>query len=690
MIDRLPDDLLYLICPHLDTARDLHALLLTNRRLRDVIQNGNEDDGWRLFVRSRFPDASDISLSSSSKYSWHDLANSLTWQARAWERRSLSFRAMMPTPPSQSRRASRRREAAFHPALDAHFDFASGEDLVIWGAGENLVARRRRGRSAKATPEETVWHRLDGKELGYRSGVDDIKALSLVENVCGRPGDLGAVVGRDNGNLVLLSAGESDFGERLAAFAPQPEEQAWSQGTVNSVDVSRRNGLVAAAAKSGAFLYPLPQEPGADVAPTAYLDLANVSQVSNPSATSLGNAKWIGENTLALVLSGSKDPLRYVTVGQAGFGDVVPVRSSSLEDKFEINYHETRICTGSLTPIDASSVAGGGASNLLLSAWRDGTVRLQDPRTPSALDTVYCDNIDPYSDFESLLPFGTSHFVAGGAHGASVKIFDFRWPRRYYHTDALPCGDMMPLPNPPQPFMAPPRRPRRCPRHCDHVVAGGAMSCRWHRLSRELYYRPNGKFFFSKSLPREHAYAGVWSMARASGAVSPGFYIGISGGVVEADLAVAESPEAGAAEMQVDPTFGYSPGLPNVDTDNKLGAAGYTDYQLAASLMETGDGLLDLHHSRGVRMPPMRGRGWSRITEKIGVAAPRGLVRRHRLDARYHVVGDFDRADLWKVGDADAAPGRGEESAGERSWYDDREEACEDGALGDREVVVAC
>lgn len=681
MIDRLPDDLLYLICPHLETARDLRALLLTNRRLRDVIQNGDKDEGWRLFVRSRFPDVSGVSLSSSSRYSWRDLANSLTWQARAWERRSLSFRAMMPTPPpppaNRSGRPPRRREAAYHPALDAHFDFATGEDLVIWGAGEDLVARRRRGRSAEAIPEKTVWHRLDGKDLGYRSGVDDIKALSLVEGACGRAGKVGAVVGRDNGNLVLLSTGECDFGERLAAFSPRPE-QASAQATINSVDVSRRNGLVAAATKSGAFLYPLPQEPGADVAPAAHLDLASVGQVVNPAATTLGNAKWMGESTLALVLPGCKDPLRYVSVAQAGFGNVVPVRNTPLEDKFEINYHGTHICTSSLTRLDASSVAGGGASSLLLSAWRDGTVRLQDLRTPSALDTVYCDNIDPHSDFESLLPFGTSHFAAAGAHGASVKIFDLRWPRRYHHTQALPCGDMMPLPTPPQPFMAPPRRPRHCPPRCDHHGA----SCRWHRLSRELYYRPNGKFFFSKALPREHAHAGVWSMARAS-PVSPGFYVGISGGVVEADLAAAPGPESPAAEMRVDPTFGYSvaAGGPGA-----MGPAGYTAYELGAALMETGDGLLDLRHSRGVRMPPMRGRGWSRITEKIGVAAPEALVRRHRLDARYHVVGDFDRADLW--GAWDAAPDQGALAPGERSWFDDRE-SFEDVALGDREVVLA-
>lgn len=666
MLDTLPDDILYLVLFHLDTTKDIRSLVLTNKRLLTVIQNG-DGDGWRVFVRSRFPDVPvPVSSQSSSSYSWQHLANSLTWQARAWDRRSLSFRAMMPSPPRGSPQRGRhenrrRREAPFHPVLDAHFDFSTREELVVWGAGENLVARRRRRGSTGVVPGEAVWHRLDGKGLGYRSGVDDIKAVSLVEDACGRTRGLGVLVGRDNGNLALLGADESNFGHRLAAFAPQEESR---QGTINSVDVLRQKGLVAATAKSGAFLYSLPDVPSADVAPTAFLDLS--SQGLNPSAISLGNAKWMGENLMALGLSGCSGALRYVTVNQAGFGDVETVKKPALEEAFHINYDKSRLCIGSLTPIDASSIVGGGGSNLLLSAWRDGTVRLQDLRTPSPLDLVYCDNIDPWSESEALLPFGTSHFAAAGAHGAAIKVFDFRWPRQYYHTTALPCTDVVPLPIPSQPFLdAPAVIPDRhhAGRPCDHVAG---RRCRWHALSRELYFRPNGKFFFSKSLPREHASAGVWSMARAS-PVAPSFYIGISGGVVEADLAtmLRAGTADGADAMEVDPHLGYGPPAAGSsappDDDAGMAGAGYTSYGLDASLMETGDGLMSVYNDRNVRMPRMRGTGWSRITEKIGDSVPGGLARLHRLDSRYHVLDDFERSDLWQ----DGVPNKGD------SWYDD-------------------
>lgn len=647
MLDTLPDDILYIVFSHIDAARDIRSLLLTNKRLQAVVQNGH-GDGWRIFVRSCFPDASLPSLSTSSFLSWRQLADSLTWQTRAWNRRSLSFQAMMPSPPCphRGRRESRRRQVApYHPALDAHFDLSTREDLVIWGAGENLVARRRLNRSAEATPAETVWHRLDGKDLGYRSGVDDIKALSLVQSPCGKPGELGALVGRDNGQLVLLSASRSDFGERMAVFAP---ELVSNQGTINSIDVLRHAGLAAVTAKSGAFIYSLPETTGAEVAPTAYLDLPK--QGLDPTAISLGNAKWMGENLMVLGLSGCQDALRYVSVDATGFGEVQRVGNPELVGRFDINYDKSRLCTRSLTPIDASSIAGGNGANLLLSAWRDGTVRLQDLRTSSPLELVYCDNIDPYSEFETLLPFGTSHFAGGGAHGATIKVFDFRWPRQYYHTTGLPCASIRPLPYPSQPFMAAPTDSHHPRGPCDHVAG---RLCRWHDLSRQLYYRPNGKFFFSKSLPPEHAYAGVWSMARAS-PISPGFYIGISGGVVEANLTSMSPSSPGVdGEAEVDPNLGYCPAVTEM-------GAGYTCYDLDASLMETGDGMLSVHNHRNVRMPPMRGKGWSRITEKIGHGVPEDLSRRHRLDPRYHILADFERSHLA----LDSSRMR------ERSWYD--------------------
>lgn len=659
----LPDDILYLVFAHLDTAKDLRSLSLANRRLHTVI-NGGDDEGWRIFVRTRFPSLHTASLPILS-YTWPQLADSLTWQSRAWDRRSLSFQAMLPAPPCSPRRGHvagrRHHQTPFHPVVDAHCELGAREELVVWGAGESIVARRRKGRRVDWTPVETVWHRVEGAEMGYRAGYDDVTALSIVDDVCGRAGKLGMVIGRDNGHLVLLDAGEESFGEKLADLNPcyaGNDGVGQIQEKISGMDVLHRQGRVAVATKSAVLLYTLPQdETDVEIAPSTYLSFA--AQASNDSGESLGGAKWMGQDTLALGMNGRKDALRYVKVTPTGFEDVTPIRNTPLEEKFSLEPSKSHLCTSSLTPVDATSIAGGHGTNLLLSSWRDGTIRLQDLRAPTPLDLVYSDNIDPWSPLDTLLAFGTSHFIGGGAHGAAIKVFDFRWPRQYFHTAALPCGKEFPVPNPSQPFLpAPIDRASRCS-SCDHLAG---RPCRWHTLSQNLYHRPNGTFFFSKSLPRANAYACVWSMARAT-PLSPNFYIGLSGGVVEANLATLP-PISSAHETDVDPLFGW---VPCVQRD--MGTSGYEVHELDASLMETGDGRLSAENVRSVRMPAMRGKGWSRISEKMGDGVPERLVRRHRLDERYHVLADFDRADLWSV------VGDGRKAAG--SWFDDDGESDE-------------
>ncbi|PSS03356.1 hypothetical protein BD289DRAFT_421041 [Coniella lustricola] len=702
MLDTLPDDILYIIFSHLDTAKSIRSLLLTNKRLQRVIDS--DDQGWRIFVRARFPSVS-VPLLPSSAFTWRHLADSLTWQTRAWDRRSLSFQALMPTrPPNSNRRGGRARLVApFHPILDAHLDLASKEELVVWGAGENLIARRRQGRLPDGAPEKTVWHRLDGKDLGYVAGHDDYKALSIVEDVCGRAGDLGVLVGQDSGHLALRSVAEANFGEKLADFHPQhcdSDADDWPQETINSVDVLRGSNVVASTTRFGISLYNLPDSPNQDVAPSAHLTMPDQG-IGIPRPTFF-QAKWMGQDTLAFGLSGSGSPLRYVKTTPTGFSDITLVKNANLEERFAISYNANSLCHGSLTPIDKSSIlGGGGGENLLLSSWRDGTIRLQDLRTPSPIDLVYCDNIDPWAIQESLLPFGTSHFVTGGAGGASIKIFDFRWPRPYHHTSALPCSSEAPLPRSRQPFLRAPPDPGPCIPVCRPYFPSslssssstpfglhGSKSCRWHELSRSIYNRPNGAFFFSKSLPREDATAGVWSLARASASLSPNFYIGISGGVIEASLSMAATAFTDWADLVVDPHLGYRLAQPaangnchgadiapasahatngndttphqnshntivNTNADDEkdtstAASAQYTRYNLDASLMEIGDGLLNKHNDRNVRLPTVRGQSWRRREAAADndeeSRIPEDFVRRHRLDPRYHVAADFEDA----------------------------------------------
>jgi hypothetical protein len=236
--------------------------------------------------------------------------------------------------------------------------------------------------------------------------------------------------------------------------------------------------------------------------------------------------------------------------------------------------------------------------------------RLQDLRTPSPFDAIYEDNIDPWADMESLLVYGTERFVGGGMNGATIKIFDFRWTKGYYHTSGLLCRDKRPYPKPVQPFLKEPGVSSYGQR-CNHALG---TACQWHGLSRDIYYRPNASFFLSKDVPSQ-ATPAVWSLSKPSDH-SPNFYIGISGGILEANLT-----EGG---IKYDPNFGFE------DWEETMPPGGYKSRGLRHSVMETGDGLLVQSNDRAVDLPPILRR------RSVG-AARTGKGRGRQVDTHYRL-----------------------------------------------------
>lgn len=228
------------------------------------------------------------------------------------------------------------------------------------------------------------------------------------------------------------------------------------------------------------------------------------------------------------------------------------------------------------------------------------------------------------------MAYGTERFLAGGGDGLTIKIFDFRWTKNYYHTTGLPCLDRKPFPRPHQPFLKPPTDRARGRARCDHVRG---RPCHWHDLSRRIYYRPNAKYFLSESV-RSFRTSSVWSLARPSD-VSPNLYVGISGGVIEA--ALEPCPDAGrypaSAAAVVDPHFGFA--------DWRAAAppgSGYRSKPLIPALMEIGDGYSFKGNDRSILLPSLL--TYQGPRESLG--NPGGaLAKHHRLDNGYHHDVDF-------------------------------------------------
>ncbi|GAB1315977.1 F-box domain-containing protein [Madurella fahalii] len=620
----LPEDILLIVFASLESARDLRALALSCRRLHHLVQN----EGWRIFVKTRFPSLS-VPVPATGGHTWQQLAESLTWQSRCWDRRSLQFQVLLPNlgsrrdgrPPGGSR-------GLFHSIVDVHYDPNTQQELVVWGAGEDIVARYRE-RRGRGQVSETSWRQFNGKELGLSVGYDDVRALKIVRHRSGRA----IITGRHNGQLSLLSAEPSHFGECIARFGCSSasgsgsgvtSHQTNEQQTINSLDILQTDTqtLVAAATQSAVRVYGLPEDDTAGVLPLDTYDLKGGIIASK--STRLCRARWMEQGQLlALTLTGCSDPLRYIALTPSGWTHHAAAKNAELERQFDIKF-DRALCPNSLEPVHRRAGARGGTS-LLLSSWRDGTCRLQDLRTPSPFDAVYQDNVDPWSDTEALMAYGAERFVAGGGHGVAIKVFDFRWTKGYYHTSGLPCLSKAPFPRPHQPFLKPPTTVPEGRAICDHTRG---LPCHWHRLSRRIYYRPNTKYFLSMSL-RAFSNSGIWSLARASD-ISPNFYIGISGAVIEANLEPCPDtypPDTSTA----DPNFGFEDWRAAVAPES-----GYKSRPLVPSMMEIGDGYAFKGNDRSILLPNLLTyygpREWTKSCN---------LRKHHRLDNGYHHESDF-------------------------------------------------
>lgn len=568
--------------------------------------------------------------------------------------------------------------------MDADFDFSTGRELLVWGAGEDLVARRRDwggGQKSKSAPKFS-WFKSDGSQQGWRKGYDDVVALQIVkgdvpllsgvegekkkrkeqwmkrgnegggwvyENGHSKGYGKAVVVGRDNGALDLVEAEGERFGKRIVRFRPAPaqneEGERYVQDTINSVDVlydapgGRR--LVAAATKKAVGVYALPdggEEETEEVSPVVVYDLQR--SVLDNSTAQLCSAKWMGGqgSVVALALKGCSERLQYLSITESGGWTHHTTAKSVITSGGlgGLSIPDADICANSLSPVFANpNQQKSGGTTLFLSGWKDGTIRLQDLRTSSPYDAIYQDNIQPWDHVEAILTYGTERFVAGaGNSGATIKIFDFRWPKPYSHTSALPCLGRQPFPKPHQPFAKAPNTSPTGRARCDHLLG---LECHWHSLSKHLYYRPNATIFLPRGVPghehdrnNQHGFTRTWSLAKASD-TSPNFYLGVSGGVIEANLQPTPTTSGHskpAVDIEIDPIYGYnypyftgplpvthhsfSPHSLRSQTQGHHGPQsaadlGYTTVPIKYSLMETGDGKSVEANDRSIRMPRMMG-----------------------------------------------------------------------------------
>jgi hypothetical protein len=591
-LENLPLALLEMIFASLDTVQSLAHLSLASKKLLRAVQT----TGYRAFAKGHF---CSLSLQRGIRdEQWQAVARMLTWQSRAWDRRAFSVASVVP-PPAKSlqghgeRRRGRQQQhrqarmQSFPPQIvvdaSARLNGQVEDETVAWGVGENVVVRWRNLKRSDLKKEK--WKAIDGGPLGFKAGEDDVTAISILAD---SPAGSGLLVGRASGQLHLLSTDKEDFGEMKASFEPYAPMM---QSDVQHFDVNGSHDTVAVITKENVLFYPLAgamsekSEVGQvstipAVVPAEVLNLRQME--SSQGFRSLRAAKFLPNGDLAICANGSREPLRYIQ--RRPTGTVISNAAKMLPSERcakSFLYSPDRLQNArDLLPVNTSSIAGG-SGNTILSSYDDGTVRLQDLRTPSAVDTIYQDLFEIFTPIGPLLSYGTERFIGGCARSEIVKIFDFRWPKRSYsYTDALPCSrnPLGPIPKP-LTFNPAPQVP-----DCDSCAYLSGHTCARHALARTDFYKPNCNLYLPTVYRKDSP---VYSLAKSSD-MSATIYAGLTSELVEVNLQDSqEMPRRGFSTLKM----------------GRHKRCGYDYVEHMTSMVETGDGFALEDVSKSQRLP---------------------------------------------------------------------------------------
>jgi hypothetical protein len=367
----IPNEILLEILKHFETARDVARLAASSQKLHQLI----EEEGWRVFVKTRFPS---LTIPTNDDTSWNAVADAVTWQVRCWDRRAFqvtSFTHSQYHRPPFAPGANLYQSAPFQPAIDAHLTKTLTEELVVWGAGEDITAQFM---PAKGSKKATSWFSLEGREHGYSAGLGDVTAVSIADT----GEDLGIIVGRANGHLHLLSGDKEKFGTVVSEFAAPIGESSTSEqsksGTIvktakaiSTIDVQPGHRNMVVGRKSAINIYSLTDNGSDSILPTLSYDLMKELPSSQSNLEFLNDVKFVGQDTLVVGLAKSLEPLRWAKIKPTGMELFTASKSSALISRMELA-DRVRTTVRSVQPVYTPS---GPAENLILSAWEDGTCR---------------------------------------------------------------------------------------------------------------------------------------------------------------------------------------------------------------------------------------------------------------------------------------------------------------------------
>lgn len=362
----LPDDIVLEVIDHLDTARDVAHLSRLARHTHSLVQQ----DGWRTFVRTRFPS---LDIPSNAQTIWSAVADRATYLDRCWDKRGFRMSVLHENKKPQHPRAVHRRERgvqniSFHSVVDARLSSSLQDEIVAVGVGENLMVQTR----PVDHSQPDLWHQVSGQSLGYQAGTGDVTAVAVIEH----DGHPGTVVGRATGDVQILT-GKDDFASVSRNLTPMVDDDlnrgfgrlnlSPGQRAIAHLQWHPETNMLASCRGTVLNLYDLSN--GEDeLGSIASWDFSKRSL--NDEASLLRDAKFMSKDVLACALGGTREPLRWGQITPTGIEFINAARNPRLRDILPEIRAEEKTAIRAIGP-----VRGAGDGNLLLSAWADGTYR---------------------------------------------------------------------------------------------------------------------------------------------------------------------------------------------------------------------------------------------------------------------------------------------------------------------------
>ncbi|KAF2812115.1 uncharacterized protein BDZ99DRAFT_496630 [Mytilinidion resinicola] len=462
MLDELPFELLSHIYSYLDTAQSVSHVSSTCRRLH----NFSTKEGWKIFLRTRFPSLPTPALPND----YREAAHGLTTLSRNWDRKGFVARYLEPAGSITSLPTWEQvprwqhpdgQTIGYQPCIDSYEDWTSGDwssrkQVLTWCAGTELLVRAKNtGRDIQefydtASPDDRNFYFDQYKHLaawfrygipGGMEGRDDITSLHLIRPYQKAPGAEhieSIVFATADGVLQRLNIGLN--GGRTSSIQSYTTDGIMIHCTSLSPSISPL--LAADSGVSGIALYPMHQENQTESL-SAFSQIDILPEVVTLKGFSIWGLNFLSEDKLGVGVGPSTEPFRILEVSPAGLVKD-PIRSYQFERPEDSHRLDgppgapVEVSTYSVIPLPPSSQGGRSSGEVFLTGDNSGTIRLHDLRSPSSSECSYWDTAND-STIYALQTQGRERIVAGTGRHTTVMVYDLRVSGgRAYHNIEVP------------------------------------------------------------------------------------------------------------------------------------------------------------------------------------------------------------------------------------------------------------